>query len=133
MGRTRDGQVYLIESNRKQAMGRDRLTQILRGVAERAGVEWRGTKAFRKTVSSVLYEEGARESYIEAILGHAPRTVNARHYRRVPEQKLQETILLLYRSDPLESRPPGALDRGRRSSRTDPRQSDRGRSAAPIG
>jgi integrase len=117
VGRSHDGQVYLIESNRRQAMGRDRLTQILRAVAERAGVEWKGTKAFRKTVSSVLYEEGARESYIEAILGHAPRTVNARHYRRVPDQKLQETILLLYRSDPLESHPPARLERGRRSSK----------------
>ena len=98
--RAREGQVGLIESNRRRAMGRDRLTEILTAVAARAGVEWKGTKAFRKTVSSVLYEEGARESYIEAILGHAPRTVNARHYPRVPDHKLQETILLLYRSDP---------------------------------
>ena len=105
VARARDGQVYLIESNRRHAMGRDRLTEILKGVAARAGVEWKGTHAFRKTVSSVLYEEGARESYIEAILGHAPRTVNARHYRRLPDHKLQETILLLYRSDPLETHP----------------------------
>jgi integrase/recombinase XerD len=104
VGRVRDGQVYLIESNRKQAMGRDRLTQIIKGIADRAGVEWKGTHAFRKTVSSVLYEEGARDSYIDAILGHAPRTVNARHYRRIPDEQLQQTILLLCRSDPLETR-----------------------------
>ena len=65
-----------------------------------------GTKAFRKTVSSVLYEEeGARESYIEAILGHAPRTVNARHYRRVPDQKAAGNDPTLYRSDPLRTHP----------------------------
>ncbi len=101
----RDGQLYAIESNRRQAMGHDRLTQILTRLAARAGVEWRGTKTFRKTVASNLYAEGVRESYIEAILGHAPRTVNARHYRHIADERLQDAILHLYRSDPLEWRP----------------------------
>jgi integrase len=98
----RPDQLYVVESNRRQQLGRDRMTQILTDIARRASVEWKGTKAFRKTVSSVLYEEGVRESYIEAILGHAPRTVNARHYRRAADERLQEAILKLYASDPLE-------------------------------
>jgi integrase len=98
----REGQVFVVESNRRQAMGRDRLTQLLTRMAGRASVEWKGTKPFRKTVSSVLYEEGVRESYIDAILGHAPRTVNARHYRRTEDERLQDAILKLYVSDPLD-------------------------------
>jgi integrase len=98
---SRCGQVDVVESNRHAALGRDRLHQITTGLARRAEVEWRGLHAFRKTVSSVLYEEGVRESWIEAILGHAPRSVNARHYRRVPEAALHDAILMLYRSDPL--------------------------------
>jgi integrase len=99
--RARAGQVYAVESNRRGALGRDRLHQIMTAAALRAAVDWKGLHAFRKTVSSVLYEEGVRESWIEAILGHAPRTVNARHYRRIPDQQLHAAILQLYRSDPL--------------------------------
>ena len=46
--RTREGQVYLIESNRRRAMGRDRLTEILTAVAARAGVELEGHEGVSK-------------------------------------------------------------------------------------
>jgi integrase len=75
--------------------------RLVAGLLDRASVTGKTIHAFRRTFSSVLYEEGVRESYIEAIMGHAPRTVNARHYRRVLTDDLQAAILQLYASDPL--------------------------------
>jgi len=56
---------------------------------------------FRRTVASSLDANGVGLSEIDEIMGWAPKTVFARHYRRVAPERLQQAILKLYADDPL--------------------------------
>jgi integrase len=79
-----------------------RLTRLLKRVGVDGGN--RPTHAFRKTVASVLIEEGARPNDVDQILGCAAPDVRNRYYvRRNPN--LGETIKLLYASDPIDVAP----------------------------
>jgi integrase/recombinase XerC len=73
---------------------------------KRAGVNGgnRPAHAFRKTVASSLIEEGARPNDVDKIMGWAAPDVKARYYVRT-NPALQDVILKLYASDPLEVRP----------------------------
>jgi integrase len=76
-------------------------------VLERAGVAGgnRPAHRFRKTVATVLYEEGAKPDEIDRIMGWAPTSVRSRYYTRVADRSLYEAILLLYKSSPIERAP----------------------------
>jgi integrase len=78
-----------------------RLTALL----QRAGVDGgnRPLHAFRKTVASVLIEEGARQNDVDKIMGWSAQDVKGRYYVRT-NPNLQETMKLLYKSDPIERR-----------------------------
>lgn len=56
---------------------------------------------FRRTVASSLDANGVGLSEIDEIMGWAPKTVFARHYRNVAPERLQQAILKLYANDPL--------------------------------
>jgi integrase len=73
---------------------------------KRAGVDGgnRPAHAFRKTVTSVLTEEGVNPTDIDKIMGWSPATVRERYYTRT-NPNLGEAMAKLYRSDPIEQRP----------------------------
>lgn len=81
------------------------VNQRLTALLKRAGVSGgnRPAHAIRKTVASVLIEEGARQNDVDKILGWAPPDVKGRYYVRT-NPDLHETILKLYASDPIERR-----------------------------
>jgi integrase len=83
----------------------ERLEKMLRR-AEVAGGN-RPAHTFRKTVQTVLYEEGVRTDVIDKMLGWAPSSVRQRYYSRVRDQAMYEGILRLYVSDPIEKSPLG--------------------------
>jgi len=64
--------------------------------SEAAGIHIK-SHTFRKSLATDLYERGAREDYIEQILGWAKRTVRQRFYSRVAHEQLLQTILLAYK------------------------------------
>jgi len=83
------------------------VNQRIENLLSRAGVDGgnRPAHRFRKTVSTVLFEEGVRGELIDKLLGWAPVTIRQRYYTRVPDQDLYEAVLKLYVSDPIESAP----------------------------
>ena len=86
------------------------VNQRIENMLERAGVDGgnRPAHKFRKTVQTVLYEEGVRTDVIDKMLGWAPSSVRQRYYSRVRDEAMYEGILKLYPSDPIE-RPPSGL------------------------
>lgn len=71
-------------------------------LVRRAGVEVDGpSHAFRRTVATVMHEQGVRTAVIDRIMGWAPRTVRERHYVRIAPQIMRDAILTLYRDDPI--------------------------------
>ncbi len=70
---------------------------------KRAGVDGgnRPAHAFRKTVASVLAEEGVSIDDIEKILGWTSQSIRGRIYTRT-NPNLYDAILKLYASDPIE-------------------------------
>lgn len=82
--------------------------QTTRALVDRAGVKARApSHTFRKTVATVMYEQGVREHVIDQIMGWAPRTVRDRHYIRIAPRTMHDAILTLYQDDPI-CQPPGA-------------------------
>ena len=59
------------------------------------------THAFRRTVATVMYEQGVRTRVIERIMGWAPRLMHERHYLRVADESMRQAILTLYHDDPV--------------------------------
>lgn len=57
--------------------------------------------AFRRTVATVMYEQGIRTRVIERIMGWSPRQMHERHYLRVADEAMHEAIQTLYRDDPI--------------------------------
>jgi integrase/recombinase XerD len=80
---------------------------VLAGLLKRAGVDGgnRPAHRMRKTVSTVLYEEGAKPDAIDKIMGWSPTSIRSRYYTRVADRDLYDTILKLYQSDSLERAP----------------------------
>ena len=71
-------------------------------VLKRAGVELKQpAHAFRKTVATVLYEQGVREDFIDKIMGWAPSSVRSKYYSRVADNSIHASILRLYQDDPI--------------------------------
>jgi integrase/recombinase XerD len=79
---------------------------------KRAGVDGgnRPAHRFRKTVATVLAEEGVREDVIDKIMGWSPTTIRQRYYTRVADGSLYEAILKLYQSDSIERAPQDRLE-----------------------
>jgi integrase len=86
------------------------LGRVARELVDRAGVEVESpSHAFRRTVATVMYEQGVRTRVIERIMGWAPRRMHERHYLRVADEPMHEAILGLYREDPICERQQRAL------------------------
>ncbi len=74
----------------------------MRTIVDRAFVEVeQPSHAFRRTVATVMYEDGVRARVIERIMGWAPRQMYERHYLRVADQAMHDAIRGLYAADPL--------------------------------
>jgi integrase/recombinase XerC len=86
------------------------LGACVRALVDRAGVEVdQPSHAFRRTVATVMYEQGVRTRVIERIMGWAPRQMHERHYLRVADEHMREAILTLYQDDPICDRQAEAL------------------------
>jgi integrase/recombinase XerD len=83
------------------------VNQRIENLLRRSGVEGgnRPAHKFRKTVQTVLYEEGVRTDVIDKMLGWAPSSVRQRYYSRVRDEAMYDAILRLYASDPIEQPP----------------------------
>lgn len=106
--RARSGKEPLIMTSNRRPLGAPTLGRAVRALVDRAGVEVDSpAHAFRRTVATVMYEQGVRTRVIERIMGWAPRTMHERHYLRVADQPMHEAIRSLYRDDPIF---PGQLE-----------------------
>ena len=86
------------------------LGRTVRALTDRAGIEVDApSHAFRRTVATLMYENGVRTRVIERIMGWAPRRMHERHYLRVADQPMREAILTLYHDDPISDRQAQAL------------------------
>lgn len=79
----------------------------IENLLSRAGIDGgnRPAHRFRKTVSTVLFEEGVRGELIDKLLGWSPMNVRQRYYTRIADRTLYEAVLKLYASDPIEKAP----------------------------
>jgi hypothetical protein len=77
----------------------------VRTLVDRADVEVNlPAHAFRRTVATVMYEQGVRTRVIERIMGWSPRQMHERHYLRVADAPMHDAIQTLYRDDPISER-----------------------------
>jgi hypothetical protein len=65
--------------------------------------------AFRRTVATVMYENGIRARVIERIMGWAPRQMYERHDLRVADDAMHDAVRGLYAADPICDRQQRAL------------------------
>jgi integrase/recombinase XerD len=85
-----------------QRLAANTLGRSVRAIVDRAGVEVaQPSHAFRRTVATVMYENGVRARVIERIMGWAPRQMYERHYLRVADDAMHEAIRGLYQDDPI--------------------------------
>ena len=88
--------------DQRAAAGHEHAGRSVRAIVDRAGVEVaQPSHAFRRTVATVMYENGVRARVIERIMGWAPRQMYERHYLRVADQQMHEAIRGLYTEDPI--------------------------------
>jgi integrase len=100
--RRREGQRYVVESNRKDRISPAHGHLLWRRVMDRAGLtQAKPFHAFRATVNTVLNEQGVRDDVRDKILGWAPVTVSARFYTRTADNSKHEGIRALYQDDPI--------------------------------
>lgn len=93
-----------------QALSANTLGRSVRELVDRAGVEVeQPSHAFRRTVATVMYENGVRARVIDQIMGWAARQMYERHYLRVADQQMHDAIRSLYRDDPICDRQQQAL------------------------
>lgn len=93
---------HVISSERGGRMSKRSWVTAVRRLVDRAGIETTApAHTFRKTVATVMHEQGVQPAVIDKILGWAPRTVRDRHYLRVADQPMRDAILTLYRDDPI--------------------------------
>ena len=78
------------------------LGRTMRELVDRAGVGVASPcHAFRRTVATVMHEQGVRTRVIERIMGWSPRQMHERHYLRVADEQMHDAIQTLYREDPI--------------------------------
>jgi integrase len=95
-------QERVIGSVSAQRLAANTLGRSVRELVDRAGVEVDSpSHAFRRTVATVMYENGVRARVIERIMGWAPRQMYERHYLRVADEQMHDAIRGLYRDDPI--------------------------------
>jgi integrase len=100
--RARPGRAHVVGSIHDQRLAHRTWIETVRRLVDRAGVEIDGpSHAFRRTVATVMHEQGVRTAVIDRIMGWAPRTVRERHYVRIAPQVMHEAMLTLYRDDPI--------------------------------
>lgn len=100
--RARPGRAHVVGSIHDQRLAHRTWIETVRVLVDRAEVEIDGpSHAFRRTVATVMHEQGVRTAVIDRIMGWAPRTVRERHYVRIASQVMHEAILTLYRDDPI--------------------------------
>ncbi len=98
----RSGRERILGTINGQALSANTLGRSVRALVDRAGVEVeQPSHAFRRTVATVMYEQGVRARVIERIMGWAPRQMYERHYLRIADQQMHEAIRSLYRDDPI--------------------------------
>lgn len=98
----RSGRERIVGTINGQALSANTLGRSVRALVDRAGVEVeQPSHAFRRTVATVMYENGVRARVIERIMGWAPRQMYERHYLRVADQQMHDAIRSLYRDDPI--------------------------------
>jgi integrase len=115
---------YVLVSVSGQRVASATLGRAVRALVDRADVEIDApSHAFRRTIATLMSEQGVRTRVIERIMGWAPRRMHERHYLRVADQPMHDAIQGLYRDDPIikprRSKPAGsaaALPRPRRPS-----------------
>ena len=101
---------YVLSTIKGQRLAARTLGRAARELVNRAGVEIeQPSHAFRRTVATVMYEQGVRTRVIERIMGWAPRRMHERHYLRVADEPMHEAILGLYHDDPICDRQARAL------------------------
>ena len=93
---------YVLSTISGQRLAARTLGRAARELIDRAGVEIeQPSHAFRRTVATVMYEQGVRTRVIERIMGWAPRRMHERHYLRVADEPMHQAILGLYQHDPI--------------------------------
>ncbi len=108
--RTRPRSDHVLTTINGQQLAARTLGRATRDLVDRAGVSVDSpAHAFRRTVATVMYEQGIRTRVIERIMGWAPRRMHERHYLRVADEPMHEAILSLYREDPVCDRQERAL------------------------
>jgi integrase/recombinase XerD len=92
----------LLGSLQGRRLSANTLGRSVRELVDRAGVEVDSpSHAFRRTVATVMYENGVRARVIERIMGWAPRQMYERHYLRVADEQMHDAIRGLYHDDPI--------------------------------
>ena len=108
--RARPRELHVLSTVSGNRLAAGTLGRSVRALVDRAGVEVDSpSHAFRRTVATVMYEQGVRTRVIERIMGWAPRRMHERHYLRVADEPMHEAILGLYRDDPICERQERAL------------------------
>lgn len=108
--RARPRELHVLSTVSGQPLAAGTLGRGIRELVDRASVEVDSPcHAFRRTVATVMYEQGVRTRVIERIMGWAPRRMHERHYLRVADEPMHEAILGLYRDDPICERQERAL------------------------
>jgi integrase len=96
------GRERVLGSINGQRLAANTLGRSVRALVDRAGIEVeQPSHAFRRTVATVMYENGVRARVIERIMGWAPRQMYERHYLRVADEAMHDAIRGLYRDDPI--------------------------------
>ena len=109
--RARPGQAHVVGTIHDRRLAHRTWIETVGSLVRRAEVEIEGpSHAFRRTVATVMHEQGVRTAVIDRIMGWAPRTVRERHYVRIAPQIMREAILTLYRDDPICPRQLAAAD-----------------------
>jgi integrase len=108
--RSRPRELHVLSTISGQRLAARTLGRTVRVLVDRAAVEVDSPcHAFRRTVATLMYEQGVRTRVIERIMGWAPRRMHERHYLRVADEPMHDAILGLYRDDPICERQEQAL------------------------
>ena len=108
--RTNSRQEQVLGSINGHRLSANTLGRSVRALVDRAVVDVDSpSHAFRRTVATVMYEQGVRTRVIERIMGWSPRQMHERHYLRVADEPMHDAIRTLYRQDPICDRQRVAL------------------------